>query len=198
MATATKSKSSKSSKGKTAKSQGSKATSQNGKAKTQDGPSKREAQKARDAEYTTTILERRGNGDKWGEIASDLNITPGKAQFLFMLHEVAEGNVPAIRHRNENELVTGIRKAREANNQYSSWGWIAARTGVSEGKIKALAEEAGIPVKGTNVAVARSEANGGKAKGDGKTRTQATTKGTGKASSKAAKAKAKAKKSGNA
>lgn len=156
-----------------------------------DGPSKRELAKVRDAELTDLIVAAREGEtpEKWGEIAAEHSITPGKAQFLYMQYQVAEGDVPAIRHRNENELVAGIRKAREANNSYSSWGWIAARTGVSEGKVKALAEEAGIPVSGTNVAVARAEANGTAKKADTKTRKQASTT----TASKAAKAKAAAK-----
>jgi hypothetical protein len=161
-----------------------------------DGPSKRELAKAADAERTTTILERRDAGDKWGEIAADLNITPGKAQFLYMLNAVEVGDVKPIRHRNEDELVAGIKRAREANDEFSSWGWIAARTGVSEGKIKSLAEQAGMPVKGSNIAVARAEQNGGGKKGDGKTGTQRKTTGAAKtsAASKAAKAKARARK----
>lgn len=189
MATTTKGKKG-SKKGKTAKSPQAKA-SKNG-----DGPSKREAQAARDAELTTKVVERRGNDEKWGEIADALHITPGKAQFLMMKHEVAEGDVPSIRHRNDAELLAGIRKAREANNEYSSWGWISARTGVSEGKVKAIATEAGMNVKGSNVAVARAEANGGGKKSDKKTGTQRQTGGKAKGS-KAAKAKAKAKAKGN-
>jgi len=176
-------------KGKTAKSAATKAT-------TTDGPSKRELAKARDAELTTQIVASRDAGEKWGEIASAHSITPGKAQFLYMLHCVAEGDVPSIKHRNETELVNGIRKARDAHDTYSSWGWIAARTGVSEGKIKALATEAGMDVAGSNVAVRRAEANGSSKKSDSKTATQAgrakSAKGTASAS-KAAKAKATAK-----
>lgn len=165
-------------------------------AKADDGPSKRELAKARDAEFTETIVERRDNGDSWGDIASDLNITPGKAQFLMMLHRVAEGDVPAIKHRNETELVNGIRKARDAQNEFSSWGWISARSGVSEGKVKALAEESGMEVSGSNIAVARAEANGGGKKADTKTTKQAGRATAKKTGGKAAAAKARAKKSG--
>jgi hypothetical protein len=188
MATATKKRPTK--KAGTTKSAAAKAT-----AKKNDGPGKRELAKARDAELTTTIVARRDDGDKWGEIASDLNITPGKAQFLMMQHEVAHSPKLRLKHTDEASLVAAIRSAREANDAHSSWGWIAARTGVSEGKIKSVAEEAGIPVSGSNIAVARAESNGGGTKGDGKTRRQATTKGTTtkkSSASKAAKAKARA------
>jgi hypothetical protein len=187
MATATKKRPAK--KAGTTKSAAAKATAKN------DGPGKRELAKARDAELTTTIVARRDDGDKWGEIASDLNITPGKAQFLMMQHEVAHSPKLRLKHTDEASLVAAIRSAREANDAHSSWGWIAARTGVSEGKIKSVAEEAGIPVSGSNIAVARAESNGGGTKGDGKTRRQATTKGTTtkkSSASKAAKAKARA------
>lgn len=167
-----------------------------------DGPSKREAQQAKNAELRDKVVSMRADDAKWSEIATKLHITSGKAQFLFMQHCVAEGEVSAIRFKQGDEasLIAGIRKAREANDAHSSWGWIAARTGVSEGKIKSLAEEAGMPVKGSNVAVARAEANGSSSKSDGKTKTQAKTGGKkGAAASKVAKAKAKAKKgSGNA
>lgn len=163
-------------------------------AKTQDGPSKRELAAKRDEGLTENIVERRDNGESWADIASDLNITSGKAQFLMMKHRVAEGEVPAIKHRNETELVSGIRKARDAQNEFSSWGWISARSGVSEGKIKALAEEAGMDVSGSNVAVARAEKNGSGKKADTRTAKQAGRAKGG--ASKAAKAKARAKKAG--
>lgn len=195
MATATK-KGKKGSKAGTAKSAAAKSAA---KGKTADGPSKREQQRAQDAERMAKVVSRRADDEKWSEIAEALHITPGKAQFLYMQHCVSEGEVKAIRHRNEDELVAGIRKAREANDAHSSWGWIAARTGVSEGKIKSLAEEAGMSVKGSNVAVARAEQNGSGKKADNKTRTQAATGKKKGAASKTAKAKAKAKKSsGNA
>lgn len=145
-----------------------------------DGPGKRELQRAEDAKRRERVVELRSTDPKtsWGDIAEELSITPGKAQFLMMQHEVETTPKLRIKHTDDDSLVAGIRAAREANDAHSSWGWIAARTGVSEGKVKKVAEEAGIPVSGTNVAVARSEANGGPKKADVKTKTQASTKGS--------------------
>lgn len=165
-------------KGSTSKSASNKATRSDRKAasKTQDdGPSKRDLQRQRNAELRERVVELREAEASWQEIAEEIESTPGKAQFLFMQHVVSKTPKLRIKHSDEDELVAGIVEAREANDQHSSWGWIAARTGVSEGKVKALAEEAGIQVAGTNVAVARAEANGGGTKADGKTRTQAKT-----------------------
>lgn len=193
-------------KGKTAKAATTKATT---KAKTaakaaDDGPGKREAAKARDAELTTRMLELREEGNSWSEVAAELNITPGKAQFLNMLHLVAEGDVKPIRFRNDEELTAKCQAARAAADEYSSWGWIAARTGVSEGKIKGLLAEAGTYVpKSENISIVRAD----KTDPDRASRTTkkgTTTKaakgkgstGTTKPASKAAKAKAKAKRKG--
>jgi hypothetical protein len=157
-----------------------------------DGPGKREAQKARDAELTAQILEMRGNDAKWGEIASELSITSGKAQFLIMLHEVAEGTVPKITWRNDTEKVAKVKKAREAQDEHSSWGWLAARTGISEGTLKAFMSEH-MDVKGTNVAIARGAATktNGTTKIGGAPAKKAAAKGTSSAAAKAKAAKAK-------
>jgi hypothetical protein len=161
-----------------------------------EGPSKREAAAKNDAALTEKIVEARANDEKWSEIATDLSITPGKAQFLMMKHDVAEGNVPAIKHRNENELIAGIKKARTANDAYSSWGWISARSGVAEGKVKALAEDNGMDVRGSNVAVTRAATatngqtkTGGEAKATAKKSTGASVKDKAKKASAARKAK---------
>jgi hypothetical protein len=165
------------------------------KPKAEDGASKRAAQKARDEKFTERILEMRANDESWGAIAAELNITSGKAQFLMMLHRVAEGDVPAIRFKagDDADLVAKTVAAREKQDEFSSWGWLSARTGVSEGTLKSKVAEAGHDVKGTNIAVSRAEKNGGAKKADGKTATQAgrAKKGTATAS-KAAKAKARA------
>lgn len=166
----------------TAKAKGTatraKATQTKAKAKTQDGPTKREQQQAQNAELRERVVELRAADQSWSEIAGELNITPGKAQFLMMQHTVSKSPKLRLKHTDDESLVERIVEAREANDAHSSWGWIAARTGVSEGKIKALATEAGIPVAGSNIAVARAEANGSTKKSDKKTGTQRTTKRT--------------------
>lgn len=184
-------------KGKTTKSATSKVTRKStAKKTTQDGPSKRELQRERDAQLRARVVELREAETSWGEIAEEIKTTPGKAQFLFMQHQVESTPRLRIKHSDEDSLVAGIRAARDAQDAHSSWGWIAARTGVSEGTIKKLAEEAGMSVKGSNVAVARAEANGGGVKKDGKTTKQAgrakktTTRSKGSAKTVAARKRA--------
>lgn len=182
---------SKNAKGGTSKAATSKAT--RGKAaaaKTDDGPSKRDLQRAQNDELREQVVVLRDEEDNsWGEIAEELSITSGKAQFLHMQATVASTPKLKIKHADEDELIAGIIEAREAEDEHSSWGWIAARTGVSEAKVKRLAEEGGVDVAGSNVAVKRAEANGGGEKADRKTAKQG---GRAKSGAKAAAAKKRA------
>jgi hypothetical protein len=147
-------------KGKTSKASTSKATRKATENKgADDGPSKRELQREQNDALREQVVEMREAEASWADIADELSITSGKAQFLHMQHVVSETPKLKIRYKDEDELVEGIRDAREAEDQYSSWGWIAARTGVSEAKVKRLAEEAGISMH--NVAVSRAEAKAG-------------------------------------
>lgn len=176
MATATKKgtvKKSASAKGKTAKAPAKTASKKT--AATEDGPSKRELQRERDNDLRAKVVDLREADTSWSEIAEALAITSGKAQFLMMQQQVEDTPKLKIRFKDDETLVAGIVAAREAEDAHSSWGWIAARTGISEGKVKALAEEAGLAVSGSNIAVARAETNGGGKKADTKTRKQATT-----------------------
>lgn len=84
----------------------------------------------RDADFTKTIVARRNKGDKYGEIASDLNITVGKAIYLF---ECA--NQEPIAWTNENDLAKKIVAARKENQ---SWGIISARVSLPEGKVRKI------------------------------------------------------------
>lgn len=147
------------------------------------GP-KRTAAAASNEALTKKMLAMRKQGKSWAEVGAELSITPGKAQFLNMLHEVAEGNVPTISTSgNEDAVVKRIAAARAKADEYSSWGWLAARTGWSEGKIKTLLEASGdYTPRAENIAAVRAGTNG-------------TTKKPAKkrASSKASTAKARAK-----
>lgn len=119
-----------------------------------------------DAALTTKVLALRAKDKKWSEIGEQLGITPGKAQFLVMCSEVKPKD--KIKFTSDEELGEKVVAARD--EELLSWGLIAARSGVSEGKIKRLYEEAG--GKGPqNVASARAgdgEATPRKAKGKGK------------------------------
>jgi hypothetical protein len=118
---------------------------------------------AADAKRTARMLEMRGNGDSWGKIAKALKVTPGKAQFLMMLHRVAEGGVPRISTEgSDKQVAQRIAKARARADEFSSWGWLAARTGRSEAYIKGLlAEHELYTPKAENIAAKRAAAKNG-------------------------------------
>jgi AraC-like DNA-binding protein len=73
---------------------------------------------------------------KWGEIAEQLEITPGKAMFLYMQAEVAGNPKSKITFKDDEDLAAKVVAAR--TEEMLSWGQIAARAGVSEGKLKRL------------------------------------------------------------
>lgn len=182
-------------KGKTSKAATSKATRKATEKKSAEtGESKRAAQKARDEKLTQQVLRAREAGTSYGEIAADLNITPGKAQFLVMLHRVAEGEVPRITGKTDEVLLNNIAKARAKADQYSSWGWLAARSGRSEAFIKnGLAEMGSYEPRAENIASARAQANGGsKADSKGTATKKSTAKSGGTAKKGGASAKATA------
>lgn len=88
-------------------------------------------------EQTATVLKMRAAGNKWEEIGEAVGITPGRAIFLHDVATVADED--KIKFRNDDELSKKLLKLRPA----TSWGKIAARTGVGEGKLKALYVAAG-------------------------------------------------------
>jgi hypothetical protein len=137
---------------------------------------KRAANHERDNEIRPQVVEDLESGKKLSEVAAKFHITPGKAAFLRMQAHVASH--PKMKIKGEDaELVAGIKAARDAQDEFSAWGWISARTGLPEVRVKAIAEKAGIAVKGTHVAKARKEARVASAppeaaKGTGKTETK--------------------------
>lgn len=165
-------------------------------AKTDDGPSRAERVAAKNAELTERMLELREEGESWTAIGEALAITPGKAQFLMMLHRVAEGEVKAIKFKDDDDLAAKIAAEREKAYEFSSWGWISARTGVSEPKLKNLhAEINGWKPKTENIAIERAKKNGDTT--TAKKGSKATTTKGKVSATKAARAKAKAKRSRN-
>lgn len=128
-----------------------------------------------DKALTKKVQDLRKKDVKWADIGKRLKITPGKAQFLFMVANVKPAD--RITAQNEKALAKKIVTARDKDKL--SWGQIAARTGEPEGKVKKLYDDAG--GKGTiaNVASARAESNGStktKVKKTGKTKTKRTGK----------------------
>lgn len=124
----------------------------------QTGEAKRIAQEKQDTALRAQVVKRCVKGNETvGAVAKELKITPGKAAFLIMQHRVEVSEVPTIEAKTEAGLVTAIANARAKADEFSSWGWLAARSGKSEGFIKSRLEEAGkYTPKAENIAVKRS------------------------------------------
>jgi hypothetical protein len=134
-----------------------------------NGGQKRAANKEQQEKLIQKVVSMRDKEKSWKEIAETINTTPGKAQYLMMLHQVAEGEVPRITGKTEAVLAKNLQKAREKADEHSSWGWLSARAGLPETKIKAIAEEAGFYAKGKeNIAQKRAGTEGGAKKKSGK------------------------------
>lgn len=91
----------------------------------------RDAQAAKDKALAKQVVEKRKAGVKYAEIASDLSITVGKAIFLF--ETATTPTADKITFTTEADLGKKIVAARK---QGLSWGKIAARSGVPEGRVK--------------------------------------------------------------
>lgn len=70
------------------------------------------------------------------DVAADLGLTPGQTAFIKMQILVADGTVKPITGRTEREVIAKVVKARKKADNYSSWGWLSARTGINEGQLK--------------------------------------------------------------
>jgi hypothetical protein len=91
-------------------------------------------------------------------VASHLSITSGKTAFIAMQIRVDRGEVPKIVGKDDETLLKNIHAARAKADEYSSWGWLAARSGKSEGFIKNGLEEAGLyEPRAENIATKRAE-----------------------------------------
>lgn len=105
------------------------------------------------------VAKRLKAGEKYGDIAEALHVTPGRAKYLQMLNDVESGRVARISTSGNDEAVAKrIIAARDKQDEHSSWGWISARAGIPEARVKSLAETHGGKVKGTHVAKERAAA----------------------------------------
>lgn len=127
----------------------------------QDAEAKRKAQQTQDAKLRAEVVKRCVKGDETvGSVAKVLKITPGKAAFLIMQHRVENGEVTAITAKSDSALLNAIATARNKGDEYSSWGWLAARSGRSEGWIKSgLAEAGKYQPRAENIASVRAAKN---------------------------------------
>ena len=112
------------------------------------------------AQMTTaqkTVRELLVDGDAHvQDVAKKLKLTPGKTAFIKMQILVEDGVVPAITGTPAQKLAK-IVTARKRANEYSSWGWLAARSGMSEPTMKKMvAEKKNYPVFGERIAQIRA------------------------------------------
>jgi hypothetical protein len=121
---------------------------------------KRAARAEQNAAQMKAIVDRVVNGDeKLAAVAKELKITPGKAAFLIMQHRVSQAEVPSITGKDDEALVKAINDARLKADEFSSWGWLAARSGKAESWIKSNLASAGLyEPKAQNIASVRASA----------------------------------------
>jgi hypothetical protein len=105
-----------------------------------------------DKKTVDAVVKLRGNeGLKWDEIATRLNLAPGKAMYAYMV-----GTATPMKTVNPAAIV----KAREAGE---SWGIISARASLPEGRVRKMFEEA----TGKSALGDRSIGKGGRPPGSG-------------------------------
>lgn len=119
-------------------------------------PQKREAQRADTTKQQAEVAKLLAKGQSIGDIAEALSITAGKAAFLNMLNVVEDTPRLQIKGRTDEEKIPKVVAARAKQDEHSSWGWLSARSGISEARLKALVEESGEKVKGTHIAKERA------------------------------------------
>jgi hypothetical protein len=105
----------------------------------------------------TVVRTRMVDGtDHVKDVAKALKLTPGKTAFIKMQILVEDGTVAPITGSPAQVLAKTI-AARKRCNEYSSWGWLAARTGMNEGTLKKnVAATKKIQVKGSRIAIERA------------------------------------------
>jgi hypothetical protein len=90
------------------------------------------------------------------DVAKTLKLTPGQTAFIKMQILVEDGTVKKITGTPAQKLAK-IVSARKRADEYSSWGWLAARSEMSEGTMKKLvAEKKSYPVFGERIATIRA------------------------------------------
>lgn len=114
----------------------------------------RDAQAAKDKALTVQVLAKRNADLKYAEIASDLGITVGKAIFLYECANVAPKDKIKV-DENVGAKIVAVRA------QGVSWGLIAARSGLPEGKVKKIwSDTTNKPWLGETIGKGGRKANG--------------------------------------
>lgn len=115
-----------------------KATAAKKTSATTEETSAREARKAENMALAERIVELRENDNNWATISEETGVGQGKAMLLYMYATTDDADKINLTG-NEDKDGPKIVKARESG---LSWGNIMARTGVGEGKLRALFEAA--------------------------------------------------------
>lgn len=106
---------------------------------------------ANDPEFQKSVVKLRDEDEmKWGEIAEELECTPGKAMLAHMIATIPPRQ--QIKWKTEEELAEKIVAAR--NDTTLSWGFIAASTRpvVAESKVRKLfTDTTGTPTRGLRI-----------------------------------------------
>jgi hypothetical protein len=87
-----------------------------------------------DAKLVEQVTRRRTDGDSISTIAKALKVSTGKAAMAELV-----GTTERVTHDEPAKLARAITKDRKAGK---SWGWLAARYGVTEGTCRAAYEAA--------------------------------------------------------
>lgn len=96
-------------------------------------------------DITKRILALRTEGKNYTQIAKELGTTSGRVKFIEMCATVTDAE--RITFESDQDLGAKIVQARDTG--HLSWGVIAARTGVPEGRVKRLYETtSGTPTLG--------------------------------------------------
>jgi hypothetical protein len=96
------------------------------------------------------------NDAKLAELAAAMGLkTNGRAAYMKMLAAVQCGEVKPITG-SPRQVTQRVIAARKRADRHSSWGWLSARAGISEGTLKKQVAAAGYPVYGERIAQIRS------------------------------------------
>lgn len=97
------------------------------------------------------VRDRMVNGDDHvKDVAVSLGLTPGKTAFIKMQILVEDGQVKKI-DGTPAQVIARTIAARKKADEYSSWGWLAARTGMNEGTLKKACAKKEYPVFGDRI-----------------------------------------------
>jgi hypothetical protein len=98
------------------------------------------------------IIARQKKGETANEIATDLQLYPFQVHQLIALVHVDNGDVPAITAKTEDVLVKRLATARLKGDEYASWDWLQARSGINKVKIQKMLVEAGVDISDVRAA----------------------------------------------